>query len=134
MKYNLLRISQLCDKGYRVRFEANACHVINSNTNKIIYIGKMHENLYVIYIDEVVLNNESCLIANDVNDSWLWHRRLGHVIPEYWGKKQSRSISHNSPLSQHNSSCVTRNNKFDLYKIKLNQKLKPLLMVLKHLN
>ena len=54
------------------------CHVINSITNQIIYIGKRHENVYVIHIDEIVLNNESCLIANDVNDSWLWHRRLGH--------------------------------------------------------
>ena len=33
----------------------------------------------VIHIDEIVLNNESCLIANNVNDSWLWHRRLGHA-------------------------------------------------------
>ena len=79
LKYNLLSISQLCDKGYRMCFEANACHVINSNTNKIIYIGKRHENVYVIYIDEIVFNNESCLITNDVNDSWLWHRRLGHA-------------------------------------------------------
>ena len=35
--------------------------------------------MYVIYIDEIEFNNESCLIANDVNDSWLWHRRLGHA-------------------------------------------------------
>ena len=79
LKYNLLSISQLCDKNYRVSFEAHACHVINSNTNQIIYIGKRHENVYVIYIDEIVLNNESYLIANDVNDSWLWHKRLGHA-------------------------------------------------------
>ena len=26
-----------------------------------------------------MLNDESCLSANDVNDSWLWHRRLGHA-------------------------------------------------------
>ena len=32
-------------------------------------IEKRHENVYVIHIDEIVLNNESCLIANDVNDS-----------------------------------------------------------------
>ena len=32
LKYNLLSISQLCDKGYRVCFESNACHVINSFT------------------------------------------------------------------------------------------------------
>ena len=53
--------------------------VINSNTNQIIYIRKRHENVYVIYIDEIVINNESCLIVNDVNDSWLWHKRLGHA-------------------------------------------------------
>ena len=35
--------------------------------------------MYVIHFDEIVLKNESCLIANDVNDSWLWHRRLGHA-------------------------------------------------------
>ena len=35
--------------------------------------------MYVIHIDEIVLNNESCLITNDVNDSWLWYRRLGHA-------------------------------------------------------
>ena len=71
LKFNLLCISQLCDKGYRVSFEAHACHVINSTTNQIIYIGKRHDNEYVIYLDEIVLKNESCLIANDMNDSWL---------------------------------------------------------------
>ena len=79
LKFNLLIISQLCDKGYRVNFEAYACYIINSNTNQIIYIGKRHNTVYVIYIDEIVLNSVSCLIANDVNDSWLWHRRLGHA-------------------------------------------------------
>ena len=79
LKHNLLSISQLCDKGFRVCFDAHACHIIDSNTNKVAYIGKRHENVYVIYIEEIELNNESCLIANDVNDSWLWHRRLGHA-------------------------------------------------------
>ena len=59
LKYNLLSISQLCDIGFRVCFESNACHVINSTTNQIIYFGKRHENVYVIHIDEVVLNDES---------------------------------------------------------------------------
>ena len=66
LKQNLLSISQLCDKGYRVSFEAHTCHVINSNTNQIIYIGKRHENVYVIYIDEIMLKSVSCLIDNDV--------------------------------------------------------------------
>ena len=52
------------------------CHQFKLQSNHLHW--KRHENVYVIYIDEIVLNNESCLIANDVNDSWLWHRRLGH--------------------------------------------------------
>ena len=35
--------------------------------------------MYVIYIDDIDIHNESCLCANNVNDSWLWHRRLGHA-------------------------------------------------------
>ena len=36
---------------------------------KSFTLEKRHENVYAIHIDEIVLNNESCLIANDVNDS-----------------------------------------------------------------
>ena len=79
LKFNLLSISQLCDKGYRVNFEAHICYIINSNTNQIIYIEKRHNNVYVIYIGEIMVNSVSYLIANDVNDSWLWHIRLGHA-------------------------------------------------------
>ena len=57
LKHNLLSISQLCDKGFRVCFDAHACHIIDSNTNKVSYIGKRHENVYVIYIEEIGFNN-----------------------------------------------------------------------------
>ena len=36
LKHNLLSISQLCDKGFKVCFDAHACHVIDSNTNQVI--------------------------------------------------------------------------------------------------
>ena len=35
--------------------------------------------MYVIFIDEIDIHNESCLCINDVNDCWFWHRRLGHA-------------------------------------------------------
>ena len=66
LKYNLLSISQHWDKGFRVYFNAHACHVIDSNINKVIYIGKRHDNVYVIYIVQIEFHNESCLFANDV--------------------------------------------------------------------
>ena len=34
--HNLLSISQLHDNGFEICFDAHACHIINSNTNKII--------------------------------------------------------------------------------------------------
>ena len=40
LKHNLLNISQLCDKGFRVCFDAHACHIIDSNTNKVSYMVK----------------------------------------------------------------------------------------------
>ena len=33
----------------------------------------------MLFIDDIDIHNESCLCANDVNDSWLWHRRLRHA-------------------------------------------------------
>ena len=54
LKHNLLNINQLCDKSFRVCFDAHACHVIDSNTNEVTYIGKRHDNVYVIYIDEII--------------------------------------------------------------------------------
>ena len=83
LKHNLLNISQLCDKGFIVCFNAHACHVIDSNTNKVIYIEKRHDNVYVIYIDEIDIHNESCLCVNDVNDNWLLsclESKVKHVI------------------------------------------------------
>ena len=77
--HNLLSISQLHGNDFKIWFNAHTCHIIDSSTNKITYIGKSHDNVYVIYIDEIDIHNESCLCINDVNDCWFWHRRLGHA-------------------------------------------------------
>ena len=40
LKHNLLSISELYDKSFRVYFDTHACYVIDSNNNKVTYIGK----------------------------------------------------------------------------------------------
>lgn len=40
LKHNLLRISQLCDKGYKVVFESTHCMVVESSTNVVKFIGQ----------------------------------------------------------------------------------------------
>ena len=38
LKLNLISISQLCDKGYKVLFESHLCIITNSIDNSIIFI------------------------------------------------------------------------------------------------
>jgi hypothetical protein len=78
LKHNLLSVSQLCDKGYRVIFESTHCMVVESSTNEVKFLGKRQGNVYVIYLDEL-LDNDLCFVANQNEDSWMWHRRLGHA-------------------------------------------------------
>ena len=40
LKHNLLSISQLCDKSFRVCFDAHACHMIDLNTKSFTFEKK----------------------------------------------------------------------------------------------
>ena len=62
LKHNLLSISQLCDKGFKVVFECMNCHVIDVKTNKIIFFGHHHGNVYVVYLNDLSSSNV-CLMA-----------------------------------------------------------------------
>ncbi|KAH9698134.1 hypothetical protein KPL71_023896 [Citrus sinensis] len=76
LKHNLLSISQLCDKGYRVIFDESKCVIENACDGKVLFVGNRCVNVYTINID-CASTNEKCLSALH-DDGWLWHRRLGH--------------------------------------------------------
>ncbi|KAH9735120.1 hypothetical protein KPL71_017636 [Citrus sinensis] len=77
LKHNLLSISQLCDKGYRVIFDESKCVIENACDGKVLFVGNRYVNVYTINID-CASTNEKCLSALH-DDGWLWHRRLGHA-------------------------------------------------------
>ena len=77
LKHNLLSISQLCDKGYKVCFEHDACLILDSTSSEIIFKGIRKHNVYELYLDKLVIK-EHCLLASNEN-SQLWHKRLGHL-------------------------------------------------------
>ena len=82
MKYNLLSISQFCDKGFKIILESLLCIVSSPNDNGIIFIRHRHDNVYVIDLDDLYIKNDQCLVAMNakVNETnWLWHRRLGYT-------------------------------------------------------
>ena len=77
LKHNLLSISQLCDKGFKVIFESSHCIIKDSQNDKIIFMGHRNENVYTIDISKYEGHNRCFYSMHD--ESWLWHRRLGHV-------------------------------------------------------
>src|SRR5436853_7473638 len=50
LKHNLLSISQLCDKGYKVLFDKDACHLYDLNMTNVIAKGCRKSNIYMINI------------------------------------------------------------------------------------
>ena len=63
LAYNLLSISQLCDKGCRVTFDSQACTIFESNCETVKFTGKRVNNMYMINLDEPVYEN-LCFTAN----------------------------------------------------------------------
>ena len=52
LKYNLLSISQLCDKENKIIFDKENCTIENTKYNKILFIGQRVKNIYIFKIDD----------------------------------------------------------------------------------
>ncbi|KAL4030897.1 hypothetical protein IC575_009151 [Cucumis melo] len=74
LKANLISISQLCDQCYKVSFDDTGCVVMNKE-NQICMSGKRQADNCYHWNSNM---SETCqLIRSD--QTWLWHRKLGHV-------------------------------------------------------
>jgi hypothetical protein len=76
IKKNLLSISTLENKGFRVAFVDGQVLLWpkNSSINKATVIGVREGGLYKLKGDQ-----EQALVHNSVSSSELWHRRLAHL-------------------------------------------------------
>ena len=82
MKYNLLRISHLCDRGLKVIFESSICIVSKSTNNGIKFIGYKHDNIYMIDLDDLSMENIKCWVAIKAKvdeANWIWYHWLRHT-------------------------------------------------------
>ncbi|VFQ96696.1 unnamed protein product [Cuscuta campestris] len=62
LNYNLLSISQFCDKGYSLEFCKDMASLKNISTNEVILTGKRIRNIYEVIWNDV---KEACLISKD---------------------------------------------------------------------
>ena len=45
---------------------------------KALFVGERHDNVYIFHLKDLYASDVKCLYVNNEN-SWLWHRRLGHA-------------------------------------------------------
>jgi transposase InsO family protein len=74
LKHNLLNVSQMCDRGCEVVFMSKECKIKSVNSGQVVAKGiRTENNVYVLKE-----NREECHLRKH-DESWLWHRRLGHI-------------------------------------------------------
>ncbi|XP_075082760.1 uncharacterized protein LOC142166898 [Nicotiana tabacum] len=78
IKYSLLSVSQLCNKGKKFEFLSKTCTVTNLVTGEVVLMEKRFKNIYVADFESSNSGDITCLsVVND--DVELWHRRLGYA-------------------------------------------------------
>jgi hypothetical protein len=75
MKHNLLSVSQMCDQGHKVTFDSQKCEIRKEGLGKLVATAaRTSSNIYVLS----EIGNEKCCLGKE-DESWLWHRRMGHM-------------------------------------------------------
>ncbi|GJV37743.1 ribonuclease H-like domain-containing protein [Tanacetum coccineum] len=85
-KFNLFSVSQMCDKKNYVLFTDTECLVLSPNfklpeENQILLKIPRKDNMYSFDMKNIVPKESlTCLVAKaTLDESMLWHRRLGHI-------------------------------------------------------
>ncbi|GJU87575.1 putative ribonuclease H-like domain-containing protein [Tanacetum coccineum] len=86
LKFNLFSVSQMCDKKNYVLFTNTECLVLSPNfklpdENQILLKIPRKDNMYSFDMKNIVPKESlTCLVAKaTLDESMLWHRRLGHI-------------------------------------------------------
>jgi len=73
LKHNLVSISQLCDKGFKVMFEPNSCLIYDAH-GSIVLIGKRVNNIYIYltcimhHLASIVCLQKSMILGYGIED------------------------------------------------------------------
>nr|GEW89509.1 ribonuclease H-like domain-containing protein [Tanacetum cinerariifolium] len=86
LKFNIFSVSQMCDKKNNVLFTDTKCIVLSSDfklpdENHVLLRFPRENNMYNVNLKNIVLSRDlTCLFSKaTLDESNLWHRRLGHI-------------------------------------------------------
>lgn len=65
LKYNLLSVSQLCDKGYSIVFYMFSCSIEHKDSKSIMFKGSRVENIYFLDLYDVSRYDTKCLVIRN---------------------------------------------------------------------
>ncbi|GJR65935.1 putative ribonuclease H-like domain-containing protein [Tanacetum coccineum] len=130
LKYNLFSVSQICDNKNSVLFTDSECLVLgkvfklNDDAHVLLRTPRQH-NMYSIDLNNIVPHkNLTCLVAKaSIDESMMWHRRLGHLNFKTMNKLVRNNLVKGLPTKsfendhtcvaclkgkQHKASCKTK--------------------------
>nr|GEX75138.1 putative ribonuclease H-like domain-containing protein [Tanacetum cinerariifolium] len=86
LKFNLFSVSQMCDKKNSVLFTDTECLVLSldfklPDESQVLLRVPRENNIYNVSLKNIVPSGDlTCLFAKaTIDESNLWHRRLGHI-------------------------------------------------------
>ncbi|GJY39009.1 putative ribonuclease H-like domain-containing protein [Tanacetum coccineum] len=115
LKFNLFSVSQMCDKKNSVLFTETECLVLSPDfklldESQVLLKVPRHDNMYSFDLKNVVPSGGlTCLFAKaTIDESNLWHRRLGHINFKTMNKLVRGNLVRGLPskLFENDHSCV----------------------------
>ncbi|GJV66466.1 putative ribonuclease H-like domain-containing protein, partial [Tanacetum coccineum] len=86
LQFNLFSVSQMCDKKNSVLFTDTGCFVLSpdfklADESQVLLKVPRKNNMYSVDMKNIIPKESlTCLVAKaTLDESMLWHRRLGHV-------------------------------------------------------
>ncbi|XP_075076411.1 uncharacterized protein LOC142163060 [Nicotiana tabacum] len=122
LKYNLLSVSHICDKGNKVEFVSKICTFTNLVTGEVVLVAKRYKNIYVADF-ESLQNGDLSYLSDVDDDAELWHWRLGHASFTLLHKLVRKELIRGMPKSSFKDhkvcdACVTGKQVRSLFKPK----------------
>ncbi|GJU92218.1 putative ribonuclease H-like domain-containing protein [Tanacetum coccineum] len=115
LKFNLFSVSQMCDKKNYVLFTNTECLVLSPNfklpdENQILLKVPRKDNMYSFDMKNIVPKESlTCLVAKaTLDESMLWHRRLGHINFKNINKLVKDNLVRGLPIKrfENDQTCV----------------------------
>ncbi|GKB19057.1 ribonuclease H-like domain-containing protein [Tanacetum coccineum] len=115
LKYNLISVSQICDKKNSVLFTDTEYVVLSLefkllDENHVVLKIPRNNNMYSIDLRNIVpTRGLTCLVAKaSLDESNLWHRRLGHINFKTLNKLVKENLVRGLPSKtfENDHSCV----------------------------